>query len=343
MNAGLYKKISIILVSLIISLIFVEIFLRAFVIKPWKNISINDPSIFKPDPILGWLAKKGTYEFLPADINGEKFTMSFNDSGNRKNGNFNNNSKNKILIIGGSFAQGWGVNDKETFSFKLQKKYKNYKIYNFGQGGYGTIQSYLLLKDKISNNIKPKLIIYGIIQHHEYRNIAHAGWLKMLAQYSNRGHVYTPYGSIGKNNKLTIHKPIGYLNLPLREMSSIITLIEKVYMKLSSRDRVYIKSKSGKKTKQQSSVTKKTILKMKNFSEQSGSDFILVNLDWSGSFKKENYENFFKKNGIKFVNCALPSNEKYILPSDYHPNETAHTYFKDCLADYIDNKKILSY
>ncbi len=343
MKVSLYKKISIILISLSISLIFVEIFLRVFVIKPWKNISINDPSIFKSDPKLGWIAKEGTYKFLPVDINGKNFTMSFNENGNRKNSDIKNNSKKEILIIGGSFAQGWGVNDNETFSYELQKKYNSYKVYNFGQGGYGSIQSYLLLKDLISKNIKPHLIIYGIIQHHEYRNIAHSGWLRMLSQYSSRGHVYTPYGVIGKNDELIIHKPIGYLDLPFREISSIITLIEKVYMKLNSRNRVYIKSKAGKKTKQQIIVTKKTILKMKKLSEQSGSNFILVNLDWLGSFKKENYDNFFKKNNIKFVNCALPSNEKYIIQGDYHPNRTAHTYFKNCLVEYIVDKKLLSF
>ena len=88
--------------------------------------------------------------------------------------------------------------------------------------------------EQIFPSLKPHLIIYGIIQHHEYRNIAHSGWLRMLSQYSSRGHVYTPYGVIGKNDELIIHKPIGYLDLPFREISSIITLIEKVYMKLNN-------------------------------------------------------------------------------------------------------------
>ena len=81
----------------------------------------------------------------------------------------------------------------------------NYKIYNFGQGGYGSVQSFLLLKEQISKIKSPKLVIYGLIQHHEYRNVAHAGWLRVLSQYSSRGHVYTPYGYIGSDNQLLIH------------------------------------------------------------------------------------------------------------------------------------------
>ena len=341
MKIGSYKKTITISISIIISLVIAEIFLRIFVIKPWENVSVEDPLIFETDPILGWKAKEGTYNFSPTHITGKKFNMSFKKNGERENGNASINAKSEILIIGGSFAQGWGVNDNETFSYKLQKKYVNYKIYNFGQGGYGSVQSFLLLEGQISKIKSPKLVIYGLIQHHEYRNVAHASWLRMLSRYSSRGHVYTPYGNIGADNQLLLNTPIGYSSLPFREVSSVITLIEKIYMKLKSRKRIYIKLKSKKRKKQQTIVTKKTILKMKEISEKFGSNFILVNLDWAGSFKKENYENFFRKNEIKFVNCAVPLNKKFTIPGDYHPNEKAHTHYKDCLVDYIDKQKLL--
>ena len=341
MKISLYKKILFTSILIFVSLITIEFFLRFFVIKPWKNISIEDPSIFKPDSNLGWIAKEGSYNFLPINKRGEKFIMSFEKNGNRNIENINNNSKEEILVIGGSFTQGWGVNDNETFSYKLQNKYRNFKIYNFGQGGYGTIQTYLLLKDQITKMNSPKLVIYGIIQHHEYRNIAHAGWLRMLSEYSSRGHVKTPYGYIGKNNELLIHPPIEYLNLPFRELSSIITLIEKVYMKLNSRKRVYVKINSKKKIKQQTIVTQKAILKIKDVSKRSDAKFVVVNLDWVGSFRKDKYKDFFEKNNINFVNCALPSNKNYILLGDYHPNKKAHSFYKDCIANYISEQKLL--
>ncbi len=341
MKIELYKKTITICLSIILALIIIEIFLRIFVIKPWKNLKIGDPMINKVHPILGWKARKGTYSFSPMHKTGNNFSLSIKKNGDRENGNKNNTVKNEILLVGGSFTQGWGVNDNETFSFKLQKKYKDYNIHNFGQAGYGSIQSYLLLKERLAKAKSPKLIIYGIIQHHEYRNIAHEGWLRMMSQYSSRGSVNTPYGSLGKENELSIHSPIGYIAFPFREKLSIITLIEKFYNKFDSKKRVYKKLETGKKIKQQVIVTKKTIIRMKEISEKNNSNFIVVNLDWAGSFKINNYKNFFKSNNIKFLNCAVPIDKKFAIPGDYHVNKEAHTFYKDCLVNYIDKQKLL--
>lgn len=341
MKIRLYKKVITILISIVVTLGIVEIVLRIFVIKPWENLKVEDPLINKRDPILGWKAKEGTYNFLPMHKSGNNFSLTIKQNGERENGNKNIKTKNEILLVGGSFTQGWGVNDNETFSFKLQKKYKDYKINNFGQAGYGSIQSYLLLKEQISKAMSPKLIIYGIIQHHEYRNIAHEGWLRMMSQYSSRGSVYTPYGSLNKENNLIIHSPIGYSTFPLREKFSVITLIEKVYNKLQSKKRVYKRLETGERIKQQVIVTKKTIIAMKEISEKIDANFIVVNLDWAGSLKKENYKNFFKKNKINFVNCAVPLDKKFAIPGDYHTNKEAHTFYKNCLVNYFDKQKLL--
>ena len=341
MKSVIYKKIFTILISVILTLTIIEIYLRLVVIKPWKNLKIEDPLINKSNLVLGWKAKEGKYDFLPMHENGNNFSLTIKKNGDRYNGNVNINIKNEILLVGGSFTQGWGVNDKETFSFKLQENYKNYKIYNFGQAGYGTIQSYLLLKEELENFKSPKLIIYGIIQHHEYRNIAHEGWLRTMSLYSSRGSVTTPYGSLDEDNKLIFHSPIGYSNFPFKERSSIITLIEKVYNKLQSKKRVYKKSKSGERIKQQTIVTKETIIKMKEISEKNRSKFIIVNLDWAGSFKIENYRNFFKENKINFLNCSVPLDKKFAIPGDYHVNKQAHTFYKNCLVNYLEKENLL--
>ena len=117
MKIDTYKKTITISISIIILLVIVEIFLRIFVIKPWENVSVEDPLIFETDPILGWKAKEGTYNFSPTHITGKKFNMSFKKNGERENGNASINAKSEILIIGGSFTQGWGVNDEETFVY----------------------------------------------------------------------------------------------------------------------------------------------------------------------------------------------------------------------------------
>ena len=333
MKISLSKKIIAVFGSIIISIIITEVLLRIFDIKPWKNIIINEPEIFKPDPALGWRAKKGSYIIPPLHQLGKEFYMSFDKNSQRKTGESNSKIEGEILVIGGSFTQGWGVNDEDTFSSKLQKKYTNLKVYNFGQGGYGSTQSLLLLEEQIPKMKSPKLVIYGFIQHHEFRNVARGEWLRVLAKYSRRGHVSTPYGYIGKNNELIIHTPISYIDLPLREMSSLVTLFEKVYMKFKTR----------KRKKQQKPVTEKIILQMKEVSHKFNSDFMLVILDWNDRFSIDQYESFFKKNEIKFVNCSVSLIDQMVLPGDYHPSEKAHTYYDECLTNYINKKKLLPF
>ena len=158
MKISLPGKITLVFISIIISITITEILLRVFEIKPWENIIINKPQIFKPDTALGWKAKKGNYIIPPLHQLGKKFNMSFDEDGQRKTGESNNKVEGEILVIGGSFAQGWGVSDESTFSSKLQKKYTNFKVYNFGHGGYGSIQSFLLLEEQIPKLKSPKKI-----------------------------------------------------------------------------------------------------------------------------------------------------------------------------------------
>ena len=342
MRASLSKKIITIFVAVVISLLATEVLLRIFGIGPWKNVLINvsvtGKQIYTPDSTLGWRAKEGSYLLQPANPKGNQFHLTIKKDGQRTTGKIKRDIDGEILVIGGSFSQGWGVNDEDTFSSKLQKKYTNFKVYNFGQGGYGSIQSLLLLEKQIPKMKSPKLVIYGFIEHHEYRNAARSQWLRTLAKYSSLGTVNTPYGLIGKNNKLIIKPPIGYINLPLREVSALITIFEKAYMKNISTKKF---PRDSKRKKQQKLVTEETILQMKEISNKFDSNFILIILDWSNRLTKDQYEIFFKRNKIKFVNCAIPLIDEMVLLGDYHPSKKAHTYYNECLVDYIKEQKLI--
>jgi len=325
-----FKKIILVFVSTLVSLVVLEILLKALGYKPWENIIVNEKPIFKPDAVLGWKAKKGTYEIKTRNESIKKFQMNFGENSERII-NSKNQSGKEILMIGGSFTQGWGVNDYETFSHKFQKEFENFKVYNFAQGGYGSVQSLLMLEKQITKMQSPRLVVYGLIAHHEYRNVARARWLHTLAKYSRRGHVSTPYAILGKDNKLLMRPPTSYINLPLREKSSLITLFEKTYMKLKTKHR----------KKQQLLVTKKIILEMKNISSNYSADFILLILDLDNPNKKNNYINYFKNNKINYVDCSVSLVGEMILPGDYHPSGKAHSYYNECLVNYINKTKII--
>ena len=73
-----------------------------------------------------------------------------------------------ILVIGGSFSEGHGLENEQTFASLVEKKL-NAKTMNFALGSYGTIHSFLILQ-RVSH-LRPKLIIYGMISDHIERNV----------------------------------------------------------------------------------------------------------------------------------------------------------------------------
>ena len=71
-----------------------------------------------------------------------------------------NNDANGIAVIGDSFAMGWGVNDKETFSYLLEKKI-NRPVYNLGVSGYGTIRELIRFQEsKLIDKVDTIIIQY---------------------------------------------------------------------------------------------------------------------------------------------------------------------------------------
>ena len=295
---------------------------------PWYYVSSEEETIFENDKTLGWISKSGEYQITASDKFNEKTNLTILDNGERYSGS--NKSKNNLIIIGGSFSQGWGVNNSQTYSFNLQNFFINHKVHNFGQSGYGGVQSFLLLKEKIKTIRPTNLVIYGFIDHHEYRNVARSGWLSTLLKYSKSGHSDTPkvpYADINKMGHIIFKEPIGYIKMPFRESLAIVALIEKTYMK----------QKTKKRKKIQKEVTKKIFLKMKEISKKNGSEFLAVNL--KSNFIE--YKNFLKENKINYVDCNLQLTKKYLLRGDYHPNGAAHSFYSECIAKYIKNKKLL--
>ena len=78
----------------------------------------------------------------------------------------------RVIFIGGSFTFGHGVNDTEAFPAVLARDHwPDHEVVNAAVNGWGTVQSYLRLKQLLGNSeTPPKLVVYGWISHHSHRN-----------------------------------------------------------------------------------------------------------------------------------------------------------------------------
>ena len=317
-----FKNLSLVFFSIFILLIFIEIILRFTGALPRKNpdFTINEPLTNIPDPVLGWVPKEGDHKFKPWSNEGKETYLTINEDKSRFTGDVDEN-KNKIVFIGGSITQGWAVSDDETFSFMIQKKNTNYKIYNFGVSGYGGFQSLLMLEKVFIDKNKIKLVVYGVIPHHEIRNTAAGSWMYLLNFFSKRGFISLPYGSLDKKKRLIKNKPIKYIILPLGKRSALIAKIEKRIMKVRSLFR----------EKKQTEISLAIISEMNKLSLKNNSKFVLLILEEFHDDRSKEYDLFLKKNNISFVKCLVPKGEKFSVLGEGHPSELSHQSISECI------------
>lgn len=79
-----------------------------------------------------------------------------------------------VVFLGGSNTFGEGVNDEAVFTYRLQKKFKDIKFYNFAYRGWGLDQSWVLIKNNRfinSKKLKDPLFFYVFYPYHLYRSI----------------------------------------------------------------------------------------------------------------------------------------------------------------------------
>jgi len=320
----------ILLTSIILSLVLVEIFLRILGHTTFKYSTKpnNEPvtNVYNKD--LGWRPKVGIFQFEPWSNEGKLTTLT--SSKNGRVDKIDNPELQRILFLGGSFTQGFAVNDNETFIFNLQEKFKNFNLENYGVGGYGTYQNLILLRKLISENKDIKMVIYGYVEHHDVRNIAQDSWLKMLFEYSKRGAVELPYVSLNQD-QLEEHKSVKYQKLPLSESSALIHFIEKKLMYFFS----------YKRYKNRYVIRNKVIEEMNHITSKNNIDFINLFLHTSDSNKRKMI-NYFNEEGIQYADCNLKKfKSDMIVKGEGHPNSKTHFNWSQCLESFFKNNDML--
>ena len=311
-----------ILFSVSIALLLVEIFLRLNNQGPWGSLDTgrNDPIINQPDKILGWVPKKGKYQFEPFSKNGKKFEINILKDGSRGLKNNYSNGKDKIIFLGGSVTLGWGINDDQTFVSKIQENLVNYELKNFSVGGYGTYQSFLRLEDLFDKQDKIKTVIVTYLPDHAIRNIGDEFWLRTLTKFTRRGYVSLPYASIDGEGKLLRIEPISYFRTPFMDHLSISNKIAKRIMRYKLKDN----------HKNAYPVTNLIFEDMKNFLDTKNVKLIVLNLS---NEKKalEPYKRTFDKKKIDTINCNYEQTEELTIKGDGHPNHLMHSMFAECI------------
>ncbi len=75
-----------------------------------------------------------------------------------------------IWFFGCSYTYGMGLDDSLAFPFLVNKNLPSFSTKNFGVPGYGTVQSYLQLKQQLAVHPPPAWVIVNYADFHEERN-----------------------------------------------------------------------------------------------------------------------------------------------------------------------------
>lgn len=314
----------------VVFILCLELALR---ILGWGTFYVNDYSI-KTEPKNAFIG----HSELGIQLNPGNYSITLNDSISFNATHAADNYRMvpgsaqpenpSLLMLGCSFAYGYGVNDDENFAALLQKQFPEQSVKNMGVIGYGTVQSLMQLKEAVKKD-SLKLVILNFSSFHfmrnslsqTYRSNLKVGYerssleVESLMQESRFPYIttcdldieYQPWESM-------------YSNWYGRDWSAIVN-----WRQLAS-------DRRKDKAIDELAIAACLIREMEAICEANGIDFAVVNLDTTPETEllwpllRGNWMNA----GFDFRNKELTN-----LPYDSHPSVKGHEYLARKMKPFL--------
>ncbi|MBD3267236.1 SGNH/GDSL hydrolase family protein, partial [bacterium] len=233
--------------------------------------------------------------------------------------------KEEIWIFGGSFTHGWCLNDEATYPWRLQKRFPQYKIVNYGVEGYGTVHSLLQMRQALARKT-PKAVVLAYAHFHDERNTFLRHRRKQIAPWCKLGRLVQPYARLNNEGKLVIKMAeVEYREFPLMRYLSLAHYVEQIYNHVEDR---FHNSQA---------VTQALIGSMADIAKKHKIPFILAGIDHG-----EAMMDYAKTHGIPHVDISVNLRRPYYnnSPHDLHPSAAANQVYAQKLGDFLE-KEIL--
>lgn len=317
---NLIPKVALVFVSTAISLVLVEIGLRTAGYEPRRvQVNVGFDSWAAPDPEMGWVNSPGTWQSSEAG----HVPMSFERDGRRADPAGNKPAKlPKILVVGCSFTQGYGVTDDQTFSHLINEALPSAELLNFGTGAYGSYQSRLRVKHYFSSpHLETPLVIYGLFYSHHLRDLAPVPWIVSLTMKDGR---YMVPPNIRTRHDAIVESPGGPIDLwPLERQTATVALIHHGVLRVAHRVTPAMAEP----------VFRHGITEMKKAAVENNAALLIIGLTELPAADLAWLQGQRGEKQIDFVACEHPDFGK---DSDLqvggvgHPNLRLHRWWADC-------------
>ena len=112
------------------------------------------------DPVLGWRGRKlYSARFKRPDFD---VLIALDAAGFRKQVSLEakrDKAPHRISVFGDSFVWGWGVDQGEVFTDKMNLLLKDYSVHNYGIDGIGTVVEYLIFSTEVRKQLRPDDVV----------------------------------------------------------------------------------------------------------------------------------------------------------------------------------------
>ena len=276
-----------------------------------------------PDPVLGWINREGSSRSIEEGA----AAMTFVSHGRRASRPTSEpyTQSNPIIIVGGSNAQSYGVRDEASFPYVLSERFPDLWIENFGNGGFGTVQSYLLTQRMLSEfygEESPDLILLTFADSHVARNVSDQSWIYSISDFEGR-YVAPPHYRIeGADLEFRPFKTIELW--PAESRSALVTTLH----------HVWLQSVAYNTADQGIAVTRELMTMFNEIAHSQGIKFAVVILE----DYKQISAGLFEELEFPVIDCSgyertAPSD--YLLGGGSHPNAKYHLHYADCIGQWL--------
>ena len=348
-SRGLLINLSLIVISTLVALFLSEVALRLMGLKP-LYVSPERDRFWKYDSLLGWAHEPGQEGIFETPQFRTVVRINENGLRDRRHSYERQSDVERILVLGDSFAWGYGVEESERFSQLLEKSL-DVEVINAGVSGYSTDQELLWYR---SEGIKYEtdlviLVLAGNDVGDNDRQLVSTIY-------------YKPKFVIEEGQLVPIGYPVprtspqGRFVYALSQRSALAYFLVQRYFDFLS---LYgeIKANSDHANSSASGISAKgepfrltmaLIDEMRNIAEARKAKFVMVTTDrWWNHPSGESYEDFIntlRAKGFLVLDVeSMPGFDPKVMliPGDGHWNQAGHEFVAEKIKAFIESSQLL--
>ena len=301
------------------------------------SISATPEDCIIPHERYGFALGEGEFEVT---INHEHHYKATHKSGCRITSlqDFNSDTLAPVMaLFGCSYTYGMGVDDEETFAFKLQHNFRQFQLLNMAVPGYGNLQGCMQLESMIQEGTVPEVAIFVYASFHDernallprYKNSLRLGFLNAQAQMDERMYRSRfPYGVLWDGE--LIIESVEWTDISafsrLREYSAAVNFVADFKENIITRKL------------QPDLVTQAIFGRLKTLCDEAGIDLMIVGI--TDDVHTTGQLRAFNGLGIDAFPLGVDTRDSTLnnLPYDSHPNEQAHQLIFTKVNDLLANR-----